>query len=175
MDPNGRRYGTTRSDSSGQLRLILPVRLLESRSNPLSDAMKTGVEMMNTIKAQQDAGTWKPLGAEQPAGPATPRVDKPTEEPGEELPYKEQPPTAGHRPDQFGGMPPVRVGAPDPTHPEQFKGVPQWEEGRQPHQIFDTNDETQDVNDPAFAKSQRQRKSKRSLRRIQNPRRRSDT
>ena len=93
----------------------------------LSDAISKAVEQTLKIKAAQEES--------KPEAPATPKVDKPTAEPGETLPYKEHSKTAKHRPDQTGGAPPVKVGKSDPDSPSHFDGVPQWETGREPRRV----------------------------------------
>lgn len=102
----------------------------------LSDAMSKAVEQTLAIQKSQEESSSSPKPElEKQSGKATPRVDKPTGKPGETLPYKPLTATAPHRPDQFGGAPPVEAGAPDPDTPDQWKGVPEWEEGREPRVV----------------------------------------
>jgi len=39
------------------------------------------------------------------------------------------------KPDPFGGVPAVDVGAPDSDSPASFVGLPYWETGREPRQV----------------------------------------
>jgi len=39
------------------------------------------------------------------------------------------------KPDPFGGVPAVAVGAADPDSPPAFVGLPYWETGREPRQV----------------------------------------